>query len=67
MADVVGRDDGWQTVIAGDVCYEREMSAKVPFAIAAGSPMRSVSARPNSFRRLAAGVSRTRSRSTPAR
>ena len=29
MADVVGRDDGWETVIAGDVCYEREMSGRV--------------------------------------
>jgi predicted nicotinamide N-methyase len=27
--DVVGRDEGWETVIAGDVCYEREMSARV--------------------------------------
>ena len=27
--DVIGRDDGWDTVIAGDVCYEREMSARV--------------------------------------
>lgn len=27
--DVIGRDDGWETVIAGDVCYEREMSARV--------------------------------------
>ena len=27
--DVVGRDGGWDTVIAGDVCYEREMSARV--------------------------------------
>jgi predicted nicotinamide N-methyase len=29
IEDVVGRDDGWETVIAGDVCYEREMSARV--------------------------------------
>ena len=28
-SDIVGRDDGWQTVIAGDVCYEREMSGRV--------------------------------------
>lgn len=27
--DVVGRDDGWKTVITGDVCYEREMAARV--------------------------------------
>ncbi len=27
--DVVGRDDGWETVTAGDICYEREMSERV--------------------------------------
>ena len=27
--DLIGRDDGWDTVLAGDVCYEREMSARV--------------------------------------
>lgn len=27
--DLIGRDDGWETVIAGDVCYEREMSERV--------------------------------------
>jgi predicted nicotinamide N-methyase len=27
--DVVGRDDGWDVVLAGDVCYEREMSGRV--------------------------------------
>jgi predicted nicotinamide N-methyase len=27
--DVVGRDAGWDTVLAGDVCYEREMAARV--------------------------------------
>lgn len=26
--DLIGRDDGWETVLAGDVCYEREMSAR---------------------------------------
>lgn len=26
--DVVGRDSGWDTVLAGDVCYEREMAAR---------------------------------------
>jgi predicted nicotinamide N-methyase len=29
LEDMVGRDEGWDTVIAGDVCYEREMSARV--------------------------------------
>lgn len=29
LDDVIGRDDGWDTVLAGDVCYEREMSARV--------------------------------------
>ena len=29
LEDVVGRDEGWDTVIAGDVCYEKEMSARV--------------------------------------
>ena len=29
IEDVVGRDDGWDTIIAGDVCYEREMSERV--------------------------------------
>jgi predicted nicotinamide N-methyase len=27
--DLIGRDDGWETVLAGDVCYEREMSSRV--------------------------------------
>lgn len=27
--DVVGRDDGWDVVLAGDVCYERTMSERV--------------------------------------
>ncbi len=27
--DLIGRDDGWETVLAGDVCYEREMSMRV--------------------------------------
>ena len=27
--DVIGRDDGWDVVLAGDVCYEREMSTRV--------------------------------------
>jgi len=29
IEDVVGRDDRWDAVIAGDVCYEREMSERV--------------------------------------
>lgn len=29
LEDLIGRDDGWDTVLAGDVCYEREMSARV--------------------------------------
>lgn len=27
--DIIGRDGGWDVVLAGDVCYEREMSARV--------------------------------------
>jgi predicted nicotinamide N-methyase len=27
--DVVGRDDGWDIVLAGDICYERDMSERV--------------------------------------
>lgn len=29
LTDAVGTDGGWDTVIAGDVCYERDMSARV--------------------------------------
>jgi predicted nicotinamide N-methyase len=29
LVDAVGTDQGWDTVIAGDICYEREMSARV--------------------------------------
>jgi predicted nicotinamide N-methyase len=29
LLDAVGTDQGWDTVIAGDICYEREMSARV--------------------------------------
>ena len=29
MADAVGTDDGWDVVMAGDVCYEKEMSQRV--------------------------------------
>ncbi|MEQ1867067.1 MAG: 50S ribosomal protein L11 methyltransferase, partial [Micropepsaceae bacterium] len=27
--DIVGRDDGWDIVLAGDICYERDMSERV--------------------------------------
>ncbi len=27
--DQIGLDDGWQTVLAGDICYERELAARV--------------------------------------
>jgi predicted nicotinamide N-methyase len=27
--DVVGRDEGWDVVLAGDVCYERDMAERV--------------------------------------
>ena len=27
--DIVGRDDGWDVVFAGDVCYERDMAESV--------------------------------------
>lgn len=29
LENVIGRDDGWETIMAGDVCYEREMSQRV--------------------------------------
>ncbi len=29
IEDMIGRDDGWETVLAGDVCYEREMAGRV--------------------------------------
>jgi predicted nicotinamide N-methyase len=28
-ADLIGRDEGWDVVLAADVCYEREMAARV--------------------------------------
>jgi predicted nicotinamide N-methyase len=28
-ADLIGRDEGWDTVLAGDICYERELAARV--------------------------------------
>ena len=27
--DVIGRDEGWDVICAGDVCYERDMAARV--------------------------------------
>lgn len=27
--DRIGRDEGWDTVLAGDICYERELAARV--------------------------------------
>ncbi len=27
--DIIGRDDGWDTVLAGDICYERDTAARV--------------------------------------
>ncbi|MFO1151479.1 MAG: methyltransferase [Alsobacter sp.] len=27
--NIVGRDEGWQVVLAGDVCYERDMAGEV--------------------------------------
>lgn len=27
--DLIGRDGGWDTVLAGDICYERDLSARV--------------------------------------
>jgi predicted nicotinamide N-methyase len=29
QADLIGRDEGWDTVLAGDICYERDLAAKV--------------------------------------
>jgi predicted nicotinamide N-methyase len=29
QADLVGRDDGWDTVLAGDICYERDLAERV--------------------------------------
>lgn len=34
-ADVIGRDDGWDVVLAGDVCYERPMADRVTDWLAA--------------------------------
>jgi predicted nicotinamide N-methyase len=29
QADLVGRDEGWETVLAGDICYERDTAERV--------------------------------------
>lgn len=29
LDDLIGRDEGWETVLAGDICYERELAARV--------------------------------------
>ena len=29
QADLVGQDDGWDAVLAGDICYERDLAARV--------------------------------------
>lgn len=29
LEDVVGRDDGWEVILAGDVCYEQGMAGRV--------------------------------------
>jgi predicted nicotinamide N-methyase len=28
-ADIVGRNEGWDTVLAGDICYERDLAERV--------------------------------------
>ncbi len=29
LEDLVGRDEGWDAVLAGDICYERDLAARV--------------------------------------
>lgn len=29
QADIVGQDQGWDTVLAGDICYERDLAERV--------------------------------------
>ena len=29
QADIVGQDQGWDTVLAGDICYEHDLAARV--------------------------------------
>ena len=38
--DIVGRDDGWDVVLAGDVSYERDMAEAVTDWLAASPPRR---------------------------
>lgn len=28
-ADLIGRDDGWDVILAGDICYEKELAGRV--------------------------------------
>ena len=28
-ADIIGQDEGWDTVLAGDICYEQDLAARV--------------------------------------
>jgi predicted nicotinamide N-methyase len=28
-ADLIGRDEGWDVILAGDICYERELAGRV--------------------------------------
>jgi len=29
LDDIVGSDDGWETVLAGDICYQKDVAARV--------------------------------------
>jgi len=29
LEDLIGRDEGWDTVLAGDICYERDLAGRV--------------------------------------
>jgi predicted nicotinamide N-methyase len=29
LADIIGTDDGWDTVLAGDICYQRDIAERV--------------------------------------
>jgi predicted nicotinamide N-methyase len=29
LGDVIGRDDGWDTVLAGDICYQKDIAERV--------------------------------------
>ena len=62
LEDLVGADEGWEVVLAGDVSYEREMAE----AVTAGSPRLRAAARPSSSAIRAAPISRsTGSRAWP--